>query len=66
MSVSNGVDSLCIGRSEQRKETRVQVLIRCECLAALVCFLYPEDVRNLRLGAIWKYIKVKGFPKFIF
>jgi len=48
------------------EETSVHVLCECEALASLrhtylgSFFLYPEDIRKLRIGAIWNLDKEQG------
>lgn len=47
-------------------ETSTHLICECEALATLIhtylgsCFLAPEDVGNLSLGAIWIFIKWTG------
>ena len=49
------------------EETLVHILCECDALASLIhtylgsFFLDPEDIRNLSIGAIWNFGKVKGF-----
>jgi hypothetical protein len=48
------------------EETLVHILCQCEALASLRCihlgsfFLDPEDVRVLRVEAMWNFVKGTG------
>jgi hypothetical protein len=51
-----------------REETSAHILCECEVLASLKhmylgsFFLEPDDIRSLRLGAIWNFSKATGLP----
>jgi len=51
-----------------KEETSAHVLCECEALASFrhmypgSFFLEPEDMKNISLGAIWNFSKVRGFP----
>jgi hypothetical protein len=53
------------------EETSVHVLCACEALTSIrhsflgSCFLDPEDIRTVNIGAIWKLAKETGFLLFI-
>ena len=49
-------------------ETSTHILCKTEALASLrhaylgSFFLDPEDIKNISLGAIWKFSKATGLP----
>jgi hypothetical protein len=65
MGLSNS--PLC-RRCGSENETSAHILCECEALASLrhvylgSVFLEPEDIKSIRLGAIWNFSKVTGFP----
>jgi hypothetical protein len=55
-------------RCGAQDETSAHILCECEALATLrhvylgSVFLEPEDIKSIRLGAIWNLSKVTGLP----
>jgi hypothetical protein len=64
MGLSDG--PLC--RCGAEDETSAHILRKCEALASFrhvylgSFFLEPEDIKSIRLGAIWNFSKVTGLP----
>jgi len=61
-------DSLLCRRCGAEDETSAHILCECEALASLghvylgSFFLEPEDIKSIRLGAIWNFSKATGLP----
>jgi hypothetical protein len=60
-------DSPLCRRYEAEDETSAQILCECKALASLRhtylgSFLDPEDIKIIRLGAIWNFSEVTGLP----
>jgi hypothetical protein len=55
-------------RCDAEDENSTHILFHFEALASLKhvylgsFFLEPEDIKSIRLGAIWKFRKVTGLP----
>jgi len=51
-----------------KEETSAHILCECEALASLrhmylgSVFLEPEDIKSIRLGAIWSFSRATGLP----
>jgi hypothetical protein len=62
-------DSPLCTRCAADDETSAYILCQCEALASLrhvylgSFFLEPEDIKSIRLGAIWNFSKVTGLPR---
>jgi len=54
------------GKCGTEEETSVHILCECEALASLryiyLCsfFLYPDDIKKLVVGAIWRFGNATG------
>jgi hypothetical protein len=65
MGLSNS--PLCV-RCGAEDETSAHVVCESEALASFIhvylgyFFLKPEDIKSIRLGAIWNFSKVTGLP----
>jgi len=61
-------DSPLCKRCGAEVETSAHILCECEAFASLrhvylgSFFLEAEDIKNIRLGAIWNFSKVTGLP----
>ena len=61
-------DSPLCRRCGADDETFAHILCECEDLVLLrhvylgCCFLEPEDIKSVSLGAIWNFSKVTGLP----
>ena len=61
-------NSLLCRRCGAEDETATQILRECEALASFKhaylgsSFLDPEDIKSVRLGAIWNFSKGTGLP----
>jgi len=62
-------DSPVCRRCGAEDETSAHILCECEALASLrcaylgcCCFLEPEDIKIISLGAIWNFSKATGLP----
>jgi len=62
------LDSPMCRRCGAKEETLALILCECEALTSLrhaylgSFFLEQEDINSIKLGAIWNFSKVTGFP----
>jgi hypothetical protein len=63
-----GLSGSPLCRCGAEDETSAHTLCECETLVSLrhvylgCCFLEPEDIKSISLGAIWNFGKVTGLP----
>ena len=61
-----GLSDSPLCRCGAEDEASAHILCECEALAALrhaylgCCFLEPEDIKSVSLGAIWNFLKATG------